>query len=122
MTDAQQTGFAMNEGRQMPLWADDPMAEDPNYLSRQLITYIGNKRALLGHIGTAVQRVKHRLGKERLRVLDAFSGSGVVARCFKRHAQYLTTIDIEDCAAVVSCCYLKNRVSPIPLESSAVYS
>jgi len=109
VTEAQQTGFAVNEGRQMPLWADDPMAEDPNYLSRQLITYIGNKRALLGHIGTAVQRVKRRLGKDRLRVFDAFSGSGVVSRFLKAHASHLISNDIEDYAAVTARCYLRNR-------------
>ena len=57
--------------------------EDPDYLSRQLITYIGNKRALLGQIGGAVERVKRRLGRDRLRIFDAFSGSGVVSRFFK---------------------------------------
>lgn len=72
------------------------MAEDPEYLSRQLITYIGNKRALLGHISTAVDRVKRKLGKERLRIFDAFSGSGVVSRFFKAHATLLVSNDIEN--------------------------
>jgi len=93
----------------MPLWADSPIAEDPAYLSRQLITYIGNKRALLGHIGTAVERVKRRLGKDRLRVFDAFSGSGVVSRFLKAHASLLISNDLEDYAAVIGRCYLRNR-------------
>ncbi|MBN2208013.1 MAG: DNA adenine methylase [Candidatus Coatesbacteria bacterium] len=93
----------------MPLWADDPIVEDPDYLSRQLITYIGNKRALLGHIGSAVERVKRRLGKSRLRVFDAFSGSGVVSRYLKAHASLLISNDLEDYAAVTARCYLRNR-------------
>ena len=65
----------------------DVEGENPEYLTRQIVTYIGNKRALLGHIGSAVERVKERLGKRRLRILDAFSGSGVVSRLFKAHAE-----------------------------------
>lgn len=97
------------EGRQMALWTDDPVGENPDYLSRQLLTYIGNKRALLGHIGRALEKVKRRLGRQRLRILDAFSGSGVVARFFKAHASLLISNDIEDCAAVVGRCCLRNR-------------
>jgi adenine-specific DNA-methyltransferase len=93
----------------MLLWAESPIAEDPDYLTRQLITYIGNKRALLTHIGIAVERVKQRLGKTKLRVADLFSGSGVVSRYLKAHASLLISNDIEDYAAVISRCYLRNR-------------
>ena len=87
------------------------VAEDPNYLSEQLITYIGNKRALLGQIGKAVMCVKKRTGKERLRVFDAFSGSGVVSRFLKAHASFIISNDFEDYAAVIARCYLRNRSS-----------
>ena len=83
--------------------------EDPDYLCRQLITYIGNKRALLGPIGEAVEAVKRRLNKTKLRVFDAFSGSGVVSRFLKAHASHLASNDIEDYATVISRCYLRNR-------------
>ena len=99
------------DATQLALWADHPVGEDPDYLSKQLITYIGNKRALLGHIGAAVATVKKRLGKKRLRVLDAFSGSGVVSRFLKGHAEFLAANDIEDYAAVIGRCYLRNRSS-----------
>jgi adenine-specific DNA-methyltransferase len=105
----QQAGLAVKEGRQTSLWEDDPIAEDPEYLSQQLITYIGNKRALLSQIGIAVERVKRRLGKNRLRVFDAFSGSGVVSRFLKAHASLLISNDLEDYAAVTGRCYLRNR-------------
>ena len=72
-------------------------------------TYIGNKRALLNNIAQAVERVKHRLGKERLRVFDVFAGSGVVSRLLKAHAPLLVSNDFEDYAAVVGRCYLRNR-------------
>ena len=97
------------QGAQLALWTNDPGAELPEYLSRQLITYIGNKRALLGHIAAAVEQVKHRLGKTRLRIFDAFSGSEVVSRYFKGHADLLISNDIEQYAAATARCYLSNR-------------
>ena len=93
----------------MALWADSPTAENPDYLSQQLITYIGNKRSLLGQITRAVDRIKQRLGKERLRCFDAFSGSGVVSRMLKGHASLLISNDMEDYAATIARCYLANR-------------
>lgn len=105
------SGFARDPAdpdRQIPC-AEDPFAEDPDYLTRQLLTYIGNKRALLGFIGEAVERVKGRLGKHKLRILDAFSGSGVVSRFFKAHASLLISNDFEDYAAVTARCFLRNR-------------
>jgi adenine-specific DNA-methyltransferase len=88
---------------------EDGGAEESGYLSQQLITYIGNKRSLLGHIGTAVSTVKARLGKGHLRVFDAFAGSGVVSRFFKRHAALLVSNDLETFAAVAARCHLRNR-------------
>lgn len=85
--------------------------EDINYLSNQLITYIGNKRSLLKHINKAIIQVKKRTGKSHLRVFDAFSGSGIVSRFMKAHASYLACNDFEDYAASVSRCYLQNRSS-----------
>ena len=84
-------------------------SEDPDYLRRQLITYLGNKRALLGPIDQAVASVKRRLNKTKLRTFDAFSGSGVVSRYLKAHSSHLTTNDLEDYATVISRCYLRNR-------------
>jgi adenine-specific DNA-methyltransferase len=83
--------------------------EDPDYLTRQLVTYIGNKRALLEPIREAVESVCEQLGVDRLRILDAFSGSGAVSRLFKRYAHQLVVNDIEDYARVISACYLTNR-------------
>jgi adenine-specific DNA-methyltransferase len=83
--------------------------EDPAYLGSQLITYLGNKRALLGFIGKAVEEVRRRLGGRRLRCLDAFSGSGAVARYLKRHSSFLAVNDLEGYSAAINRCYLANR-------------
>ena len=93
------TGASFNEA---PL-------EDPAFLRNNLITYIGNKRALLSEIGEALQTVKERLGRSKLRILDIFSGSGVVSRFFKGHASWLGSNDFEDYAQVISECFLTNR-------------
>jgi len=83
--------------------------ESTDFLTRQLITYIGNKRGLLKFIGQAVDQVKTRLGKNRLRILDAFSGSGAVSRYLKSYAETLVSNDIEAYAATISRCYLRNH-------------
>jgi len=87
------------------------LEEDPDYLTRQLVTYIGNKRALLGLIRSAVEDVRRRTGQDKLRILDAFSGSGVVSRMLKQYASELVVNDTEDYARVISECYLANRGS-----------
>src|SRR5687768_3142522 len=84
------------------------LGEDPRFLQEQIITYIGNKRALLPFIGRGVEEVKRRLGKSRLRVLDLFSGSGVVARFLKQHAEHLAVNDLESYSRVTNECYLSN--------------
>lgn len=62
---------------------EDTIGESPGYLSSQIITYLGNKRSILHYINDAVCKVKEKLGKEKLNMLDAFSGSGIVSRLFK---------------------------------------
>lgn len=91
-------------------WAGAPGGpEDPAFLSRHLVTCIGNKRALLGPIGDAVERVKRRLGRDRLATIDLFAGSGVVSRFLKGHSSRLVSNDLEAWAAVAGRCFLADR-------------
>ncbi len=85
--------------------------ENPAYLSDQLITYIGNKRALLPLIHQAMQHVQGRLGRRKLRILDAFAGSGIVSRYLKKYAAYLISNDLEQYACTIGACYLSNAAS-----------
>jgi adenine-specific DNA-methyltransferase len=89
--------------------ADGDCREHPDYLAKQLITCLGNKRALLGPIEAAVEKVKRRLGRERISFLDLFSGSGVVSRLMKAHASHIIANDLEAYATVASRCFLANR-------------
>jgi adenine-specific DNA-methyltransferase len=74
-----------------------------------LITYIGSKRALLDFIGEGIGKVQKKLGKDKLRIFDAFSGSGIVARYFKRFSELLIVNDLEKYSAVTNGCYLSNE-------------
>lgn len=83
--------------------------ENPRFLREQILTYLGNKRSLLGFIGRGVQRVRRRLGWRPLRCFDAFAGSGVVSRYLKGYASCLYANDLEPYAEVMGRCYLANR-------------
>ena len=107
--EGEQTTSLASERPQPTVGAGDSTVENPEYLTRQIVTYIGNKRALLGHIAGAVESVKERLGKRKLRIFDAFSGSGVVSRLFKAHAELVVSNDLEPYAAAISRCFLSNR-------------
>jgi len=85
------------------------MEEDPDYLTKQLITCLGNKRALLGPIGDAIRIVMTRLKVSKLRCWDAFAGSGVVSRFLKAHSSLVVSSDLEDYAATAVRCYQTNR-------------
>ena len=96
--------------------------EDPSYLQSQLITCLGNKRSLLDLVGEGLAVVKERLGKDSLDIYDAFSGSGVVSRYFKRHARRLYSNDLESYARVASACYLADREGFPEEEYEAAYA
>lgn len=85
--------------------------EEPKYLNSQILTYIGNKRALLSGIGSGLELVKSALGKEKLRCFDVFSGSGIVSRFFKQYSSFIYANDLEPYSAVINECYLANKSS-----------
>ena len=62
------------------------MAENNDFLTTQIITYIGNKRILIGHIQKEIELIKEKLNKKKLVCADLFSGCGIVARMLKRFA------------------------------------
>lgn len=97
------------------LFYEPGLGEDQSYLTDQLITYIGNKRSLLGPIEQAVQKVLETLGVSKLRTMDAFSGSGVVARLLKQYSSVVVANDLEGYSGVINNCYLTNR-RDVPLE------
>lgn len=88
-----------------------PVSENPDYLSTQIITYIGNKRALIGVIQEELLRIKKEAALQSCSVADLFAGSGIVARMMKAHASRLLVNDLEEYSYVVNSCYLTNKSS-----------
>ncbi|MHB9294037.1 putative adenine-specific DNA-methyltransferase [Hollandina sp. SP2] len=101
--------------------AEEAIYEKEEYLTQQLITYIGNKRSLLGFIGNGVKIVQKKLGKIKLKIFDVFSGSGVVSRFFKRYSSLLITNDSEKYATLINQCYLTNISSINTKELNNIY-
>jgi adenine-specific DNA-methyltransferase len=84
-------------------------SENREYLTQQIITYIGNKRSLLDFITTGIQTVQKRLNKEKLDIFDVFAGSGIVARHCKQFSNSLFANDLEKYSSLVNECYLSNK-------------
>ena len=76
------------------------------YLTDQIITYMGNKRKLLNHIGNAVDEIKISLKKDNLSIGDGFSGSGIVSRLLKTKSSKLYCNDIAGYSYTLNECYL----------------
>ncbi len=91
------------------------------YLKEQLITCIGNKRALLPRLADSFSRLEKSLGR-KLRCWDAFSGSGSVSRLLKSYASELHSNDLEPYAAMMSRCYLANRNELPMAQLQSIYS
>ena len=101
MTTAHLRTVPVLQKAQLPL-------ENPDYLTRQIMTYIGNKRSLLQFITKGINFVQKKLGKDKLNLFDVFSGSGVVSRYFKQYAETLLVNDLERYSKVINDCYLAN--------------
>ena len=85
------------------------MSENRDFLTEQIITYIGNKRSLLDFITKGIHIVQKRLNKEKLNIFDVFTGSGIVARHCKQFSHSLMVNDLEKYASVTGECYLSNK-------------
>jgi len=97
------------------------LQESRDFLSEQIITYIGNKRALLDFIARGIQVAQKRLGKEKLDMFDVFTGTGIVARYFKRFSRSLLANDLERYSTLTSECYLSNKDEINMPELKAIY-
>jgi len=94
----------------------DFATENQDFLSQQLITYIGNKRTLLPSINNILLDIRHKVGDQKLRTADLFSGSGGVARLLKQHSSLVVANDLETYSKIINTCFLANK-SEVPLGS-----
>jgi adenine-specific DNA-methyltransferase len=82
--------------------------ENEDYLNKQIITYIGNKRGLLPFIADGINKVLLHLNKNTITSFDVFSGSGIVARYLKNYSSKIIVNDLEKYSEVINNCYLSN--------------
>ena len=79
------------------------------YFSKQLLTYIGNKRSLLPFLAEGFDFCKQRIGRP-FKSFDGFAGSGAVSRLLKFYSSSLVVNDLEGYAQTINSCYLANEL------------
>ena len=99
---------------------NEAYSENPAFLKEQIITYLGNKRALLSFLKQGFDFAKNELKLKKLKFVDVFSGSGIVSRFAKAHSSMIFTNDLEDYSKIINECYLSNK-SEILDEKIAFY-
>jgi len=57
--------------------------EEEEYFTKEILTYMGNKRTFLNKIDEIITLVKNSLGEKNINIAEGFSGSGIVSRLFK---------------------------------------
>lgn len=81
------------------------------FVFQKMFTYLGNKRKLLDGIEELVIEIKNQIGVDKLRLMDGFTGSTVVARMLSNHASVLHTNDLELYSLVAAKCFLEKPTS-----------
>ena len=84
-------------------------SEGGEYLTGQIITYLGNKRSLSRLLRNGIHHVQTKLSKKKLNIFDGFSGSGAASRKFKAYSKSLHVNDLELYSKIISQCYLSNK-------------
>jgi len=81
---------------------------EQEYYSKQIITYLGNKRKFINKIDEVIKRVKTELNQKTINIGEGFSGSGVVSRLFKNRANggIFYVNDISEYSKILNECYL----------------
>ena len=82
------------------------MSKD-DYLTKQIITYMGNKRKLIKHIEIIVDNLTNIEGR-KLSIGDGFAGSGIVSRLFKTKLPNFTPMTFPNIVIFFNSCYLAN--------------
>jgi adenine-specific DNA-methyltransferase len=73
-----------------------------DYVNQPMMSYLGNKRKLIGHITKYLEMDKPKTA------LDGFSGSGVVSRAIKPYLKRLYVNDLEPYSIAIGKAYLAN--------------
>jgi adenine-specific DNA-methyltransferase len=82
--------------------------DNRNFMTDQIITYLGNKRKILTHISKCLDIIEEREGEKQLTMADAFSGSGIVGRLLKTRTSHLYVNDCAGYSETLNKCFLAN--------------
>ncbi|OCR98949.1 hypothetical protein A9K75_09145 [Campylobacter fetus subsp. testudinum] len=96
--------------------------ENTAYLCEQIISYLGNKRSLLGDINVIIADIKKKLNKDKISFADVFSSSGIVSRIAKSHANLILANDLERYSYIINSCYLENGTLELKHQLHEVYN
>lgn len=78
-----------------------------DFVYQTMLTCIGNKRKLVKEIKKLVEELSNRLKKQRLNIVDGFSGSTVVSRELSDICETLYINDMEKYAYLMAKCFLQ---------------
>ena len=94
---------------------------EDEYFTKQILTYMGNKRKFLNKIDEIITLVKTELGEKNINIGEGFSGSGIVSRLFKNRVmndvvpiKELKTLYVNDIAGyskTLNECYLTSTTN-----------
>ena len=77
-----------------------------DFLKKQIITYMGNKRKLISNLSDILDTVTEELKQTKISAADAFSGSGIISRLLKTRTSTLFTNDLAGYSKTLNLCYL----------------
>jgi adenine-specific DNA-methyltransferase len=100
--------YTMSNSPSSELSSKTEHVDKKEYITSQIITYMGNKRKLLPIIESTLDEIRTALDKPSLIIGDGFSGSGVVSRLFKTMSTELYTNDLAGYSKTLNTCYLAN--------------
>jgi adenine-specific DNA-methyltransferase len=101
--------------------------QNNNFLKDNIITYLGNKRTQLDSINNEVSNLissdSELKNKDvnKIKVLDIFSGSGIVARSFKQKGYTVICNDLEKYSTVINEVMIGTNKSELELIFSCIY-
>ena len=67
--------------------------DEEDFFTKQILTYMGNKRKFLNKIDEIITLVKTELGEKNINIAEGFSGSGIVSRLFKNRVMSDTLLE-----------------------------
>lgn len=70
--------------------------DEKDFFTKQILTYMGNKRKYLLKIDEIIDLIKKELNKENISIAEGFSGSGIVSRLFKNRINKNMNIKLEE--------------------------